>query len=279
MEILHERYKTKSGMSVSHSSAKNPSDSEFELHIHDQYEILCTISGNVGYLVEGREYDMYPGSIILTRPAETHKLTVKGKGIYERYVLAFRADDIKSLGFSEDILMAFNNRQLGEKNQYFSGEFVNISPESFFKEMMRQCTEGDTQTVILSNLAALLCSINSAFLKKNTMDATTTNNDVGKEILDYVNKNLTSEISLESVSAHVHMSPSQLNRIFRKMTGTSVYDYVLSKRLIMVQELISSGVGAVSASQRCGFGDYSSFYRVYKKRTGKAPASAKSKSV
>ena len=277
MDNKYIRISVKHGPKVSHSIDKNPSADDFKLHVHDCYEILCVVSGNVGYLVEGREYDLYSGCIILTRPAETHKLTVRGKGVYERYVLSFHSEDIRSMGLSENMLMAFNSRELGEKNQYFSAEFNDIEPESFFKRMCEQSKEMDSRTVILSNLAALLCSVNSVFIKKKTSEEVSAQNDVGRKMLDYVNKHLTEEISLESVSEYVHMSPSQVNRIFRKMTGTSVYNYILSKRLVMVQELISSGVGAVAASQRCGFGDYSSFYRFYKKRTGKAPGNLKKK--
>ena len=99
--------------------------------------------------------------------------------------------------------------------------------------------------------------------------------DIGKKLIWYVNENLTQEISLDSISEYIHMSPSQVNRVFRKLTGTSVYDYILSKRLIMAQEMISMGEGSISASQKCGFKDYSSFYRLYKKRMGGAPCEAK----
>ena len=69
------------------------------------------------------------------------------------------------------------------------------------------------------------------------------------------------------------MSPSQINRIFNKITGTSVYNYVLSKRLVYAQGMIMRGEGAGSACVACGFRDYSSFFRQYKKRFGTPPSS------
>ena len=97
---------------------------------------------------------------------------------------------------------------------------------------------------------------------------------MGREILAYVNENLTEKITLEKISASVHMSRSQVNRIFRRLTGTSVYDYIVSKRLILVQERMAKGENASFAASACGFRDYSSFYRLYKKRFGTAPTEA-----
>ncbi len=260
---------------LSHSRRKDPLANNYNLHVHDFYEIICFVSGNANYLVEGREYHMYPGCMILMRPAETHKLVIRGNGDYERYVLSFRADDLKEMGFSEDLLMAFTQRALGEKNLYLPGEFIGFDTVGFFKQLKEECEVFPSRQTMIANISFLLYALNSAFLKKSS-DINTDEN-LGKELIYYVNENLTNDISLTAVSEYVHMSPSQVNRIFRRLTGTSVYDYVLSKRLILVREMIEAGEGAVRASQLCGFGDYSSFYRLYKKRTGKAPGDVKRK--
>lgn len=264
-----------SNLLLTHSRRKDPVATDYDLHVHEFYEILCFVSGNADYLVEGHEYHMYPGCMMIMRPAETHKLVIKGKGDYERYILNFRADVLKELGFSEDLLTAFVQRELGEKNQYLPGEFMGFDTVGFFKQLTEECELFSAMQTMIANISFLLYALNSAFLKKSS-DVNTDEN-LGKELISYVNENLTHDISLTSVSEYVHMSPSQVNRIFKRLTGTSVYDYVLSKRLIMVREMIEAGEGAVRASQMCGFGDYSSFYRLYKKRTGKAPGDVKRK--
>lgn len=260
-----------SGIELSHTVQTDPHAEQFSLHVHDCYEILCFVSGKVGYLVEGHEYSMPHGCIMLMRPAETHKLVVKGRGDYERYVLHFRAENLRELGMNDELLSAFNDRMLGEKNQYIASELSGLEPIGVFKRMSEECAVLEPRCVVLANLCSLLCAVNTAFLKKDIAQSESVGNSVGREILEYINGNLTEELSLESICEHVHISASQANRIFRKMTGTSVYDYIVSKRLVMARELILAGEGAISASQRCGFGDYSSFYRLYKKRMGEAP--------
>ena len=262
------------GISFNHSKKTNPAAKDFELHVHRQYEVLCFVSGNVSYLVEGREYELHPGCVMIMRPAEIHKLVVNGKSEYERYIFSFNEEIIHRIGMSDDILMAFKKRDIGEKNRYLSSEFSGLDTIGFFRQMLEECSSFDPEQIMLANLGTLLCAINYAFLKKDTADISESDT-IGRELIAYVNDNLTNQITLQSVSEHIHMSPSQVNRVFRSLTGTSVYDYILSKRLVMVREMIANGEGAVAASQKCGFGDYSSFYRLYKKRTGKAPGDAK----
>lgn len=264
------------GVSLHHAKDKNPVGGDFELHVHRDYEVLCFVSGNVSYLVEGREYTMRPGCIMLMRPAEIHKLVVNGKGEYERYVLNFHGDILREIGISDEMMRAFTDRELGEKNRYLSSEFLSFDTVGFFRQLIEECADFDPRQVILANLGALLCAVNHAFLKKDSVDVSG-EDTLGRELIAYVNENLTSQITLQSVSEHIHMSPSQVNRVFRSLTGTSVYDYILSKRLVMVREMMANGEGAVTASQKCGFGDYSSFYRLYKKRVGRAPTETKRK--
>ena len=268
--IYHDKF-----VKLDHSMVTDPEASDFVLHVHDCYEILCYVSGNATYLVEGREYPMYPGCLMIMRPAETHKLIVRGKGDYDRYVLHFYADTLSELGMDDSLLTAFTERSLGEKNQYLSSEFGAIDPLDFFRQIETECKVLDPRQAMLSNFVALLCSVNAVFMSKEGGESVVEEDDIGKKLIWYVNENLTQEISLDSISEYIHMSPSQVNRVFRKLTGTSVYDYILSKRLIMAQKMISMGEGSISASQKCGFKDYSSFYRLYKKRMGGAPCEAK----
>ena len=115
------------------------------------------------------------------------------------------------------------------------------------------------------NLSFLISYINVIFTAKK--DAEQEENS----IISYINENLTNNISVSDVAKFAHLSQSQLSRVFKELSGTSVYEYILSKRLILFQEKVKQGMNAIKASSECGFGDYSSFYRLYKKRFGVPP--------
>ena len=262
---------------LAHSVDKSPFDREFYMHIHDNFEIFCFASGNADYMVEGKIYSLRPGCLMLMRSAEIHKVLINTNEPYERYVINFYPEALMKLGFPESFFKPFTERSLGEHNLYLPAEFSNLQPQSFFEKMLAESGEAEGMRNTLSNLASLLASINVAFDKKGQKSDTRNQKSEADEIIDYINENLFTDISLSSISDTLHISPSQINRIFKKLTGTSVYNYIISKRLIVAQELIAKGENATTASQNCGFHDYSSFYRLYKKHFGTAPTDAKKK--
>ncbi len=265
------------GITLSYGIDEHPADEQFYLHVHDDYELHCVVSGKVGYIVEGSVYDLRPGSLILMRSAETHRLVVHKKEPYERYTLNFRPQVLYDHGFPPEILAAYNDRGLGERNLYPADSLSGIDPVGIFAQMLAGCESFPPESLIVSYLSTLLWSINAVFKKEETPKQYPLGDDMGRQLIDYINEHLLEELSLSSISEAIHMSPSQMNRIFHNLTGTSVYRYILSKRLIVAQELIAKGESATGASQACGFRDYSAFYRLYKKQFGIAPTASKKK--
>jgi len=51
----------------------------------------------------------------------------------------------------------------------------------------------------------------------------------------------------------------------------SFYHFVTQRRLISAKTLILDGVSAETASAKVGFGDYSTFYRAFKREYGISP--------
>jgi AraC-like DNA-binding protein len=257
---------------MSHAFDDMPNEEDYVLHIHDYYEILCLVSGSVNYLVEGHTYPMESGCIIIVRPSETHKLIVTGKDKYERYVLSFSSEFIRCAGLSDDLLSAFNNRPLGVLNQYNPDDFDGITPLELFTQMEEQCKSLGEKAAVASNLLALLCLIEHTYRTKKQSSENEESRGIGSKLLNYVNRHISDDISLKRVSEHIHLSPSQTNRTFKALTGTSLHDYVISKRLVMATELMNRGNGAMEVGRKCGFKDHSSFYRAYKKKYGKPPS-------
>ena len=251
--------------SFSHSCDKEPLDIDFPLHIHHTNELFCLVKGDVGYIVEGQKYKLYPGTILLMRSNESHKLIVNEPTEYERYVINFSTDFLLSNGFDISILAPYFNRELGQKNRYLPKNFTSITPLSFFQKIEEESKIISFKNAVLSNLSSLLASINVAFLNKSNKD---TEDSI---FLAYINDNLKNDITVSHIASYAHLSPSQLSRTFKNLTGTSVYEYILSKRLALFHEKKSQGISVQKACQECGFHDYSSFYRLYKKRYGISP--------
>jgi AraC-like DNA-binding protein len=82
---------------------------------------------------------------------------------------------------------------------------------------------------------------------------------------------LTKELTIEKIAEEMHISPSQVSRIFKRATGKSPHSYITTKRLLLFNKKKRAGTGVIDACHECGFRDYSAFYRLYKKHFNKAP--------
>ena len=78
-------------------------------------------------------------------------------------------------------------------------------------------------------------------------------------------------LSLDHLSERFFISKSHLNRMFKKATGTTAWDYIVVKRLLMARSLLSEGMVPTDVYLKCGFRDYTTFFRAYKKHFGSTP--------
>ena len=93
-------------------------------------------------------------------------------------------------------------------------------------------------------------------------------------ILQYLNNNLTDDISLEHLSQKFYISKNYLNLLFSRETGMTVHRYLQLKRLNLARQEIRKGISAEEAAFTAGFRDYSNFYRAYKSFFGVKPSAS-----
>ena len=257
---------------IHHSLTEHPVDEVFPMHAHDQLEIYYFISGYCRYLVEGKEYSLKPHDVMIMRSSETHNLQVLGDMPYERVVIRFFPDKFKEKDPEGILTKAFFERDLGQLNRY--------REEDFDTKLYQHCFEtlSDDSPVGLkleseAKLFTILCEIHKAFcsLKERNDSSNSNQGEVVLQLIDYINRNLYEPLSLGKLSDKFFLSQSQLNRLFKRATGTSVWEYITIKRLIAARNRIRAGEHAGKVCIACGFKDYSSFYRMYKSRFGVSP--------
>ena len=60
-------------------------------HMHIYYEFLQLIEGNALYNVEGTEYEISSGDLLITNPNEFHFITFPKKSVYHRQFCRYTA--------------------------------------------------------------------------------------------------------------------------------------------------------------------------------------------
>ena len=92
------------------------------------------------------------------------------------------------------------------------------------------------------------------------------------EVKDYIEKNLTNELSREFIASAVNLSPDYLTKQFKKETNQSLSEYIIYRRISLAKELlISSDMPVGEIVNYIGYSNFSYFSKIFKKDTGFKP--------
>ena len=91
------------------------------------------------------------------------------------------------------------------------------------------------------------------------------------QIVDYVSLHYADIQDLSFVVDVFHYSTVHVNSLFKNRLGVSLWRYVLHIRLDRACDMLVNGIHASEVALSCGFKDYSTFYRLFKKSYGITP--------
>lgn len=242
------------------------------MHTHAEMEIYYFISGNCTYVIEGTSYALKPHDIVFKRPLEAHMLVKNSSEVpYERMGFTIPIDLFRSLDPENALFSGMMTRPLGTRNRFTDQDFGHTLCTELMEHIAANGASMEHSAILGSLL--FIVSETARVLQNNT--AVKRSSNLGARLIDYVNERLLSEVSLDSISRTFYLSKSQINRIFKAHTGSTVVRYVTTKRLLTARDYIRSGVSASEACFACGYNDYSVFYRAYVQQFGTSPQADK----
>ena len=241
------------------------------IHSHTKYEILYMLEGNATFSIGGTEYELKPHTLLFIPPNVFHGIHVLTDATYDRYTVhfepAFLSHEHRALLLSRlpdksgSSCCLYNMGESGVLEMLRQFDDLYNSPVSLHKPLL---------PIFLHALIARIL-IKLPTVQEEKRDDTASPIAFKSALLDYVDDHFTEPITLDALSSRFYVSKSQLNQTFRQLTGTTIIDYIIRKRIAYAQQLLLNGVSALQASNAAGFGDYTSFYRAYKKHFGCAP--------
>ena len=90
---------------------------------------------------------------------------------------------------------------------------------------------------------------------------------------EYLRRNFTKQLTLGEIAWHTKVSEEHLSRIFRKVTGQTVFDYLRTIRLETAKTLlINSSKTLTEIAAETGFGSLSLFSRNFSQHIGQSPS-------
>ena len=251
-----------------HQLTLAPPCDAYSAHTHNSYELLYFVSGDATHIIEDRKYKLKGGDLILIPPMKHHFIKIDSQKDYERYNLLFDAD---MLGEKAEQLISDDTEVVNLlDNPIAKGIFDKL--DYYYSNLARE----DFAEVISLLLKELFYNINIA-RRYTVPESFSVTNPLVSSALKIINDELYTIDGVVELAKKLFVTESYLFRIFKKELLRSPKQYINEKRLLAAQRLIRLGERPTSVFEKCGFRDYTSFYRSYTKLFGVAPSSEKIK--
>lgn len=248
---------------------------DFSYHYHDFNKIVIFIRGNVTYCIEAKSYDLQPYDIVLVKAGEVHRPIVRDDCVYERIIIYISPDFINSYKEKDyDLSYCFSQAQLQKSSVLRINALRKSKLYQVSHELEASFNDTDYANELYRNILFLefMIQLNRAAIHHsiNYIETDDSNKKI-LAILAYLNEHLSNDISIDILSERFFTSKYYLMHSFKEVTGYTIGNYLSTKRLLLARELISNGMSITQACFECGFKNYSTFSRAYKKSFGVSP--------
>lgn len=242
-----------------------------EYHYHEFCKLLLLVSGSGGYRVEGQQYALQTGDIVLVGSRAVHRPEFQPDAPYERIIVYIDPEFLRRQSTADcDLLELFSGRQGHVLRCEKWHPLLNLAL-ALEKELSGQ----EFGRIILSSglLLRMLVQIGREQRRGGAQRPAAIVPKDGRilQLMQYVDAHIGEDISIDALAEQFYMSKYHMMRLFRAETGQSVYSYLTQRRLMLARELIAGGMRATEAAFRSGFATYSSFTRAYGRQFGTTP--------
>ena len=240
-------------------------------HYHTFHKIIEFLGGESGYGVEGKQYLLQPGDLVLVPQGCIHRPEAEPNAPYERRILYLSPEFLRRAGGSCDLAACFDRAREEFRFVVHPADGTGGGQLTALEHAEREDAFG-RELLAQSLLFQFLIGLNRAMADDLLQYAKPAAYDRKIEaILRYLSEHLTEPVSIDDLAARFFVSKYHMMRPFRAQTGYTIHGYLTGKRLMFARAMIAAGTPVLQASEESGFGDYSAFLRAYRKQFGAAP--------
>lgn len=254
-------------------------------HVHDFYEVLLFLRGNVDYLVEGRSYKLRQGDIVITNSMEVHCPIINDSSSYDRFVVWVNPQLIAAITAQLSPDFPLNHCFEGSQSNHCNLLHPDSSSFAHLVQLLDRIIQAQAQgakqqapqpgDTLLQQLLLLefLVLLNQAYVGLEHESKTDVVSDpTVNEIISHINQHLSDDLSIERLGSIFKLDRYYLMRRFQKVTGLRLHQFIIQKRLSYAKKLMMQGHKPSQAAFEAGFNDYSNFSRTFRVNYEQSPA-------
>ncbi len=244
-------------------------------HKHDNYEIYLLLNGEVNFYLEQYAYHMEKGSVLFIRPDVFHRLEYLNPIDYERVNIHIKNWYFRTLNTSQtdlaDVLTKCGNgayvsfhltqSQMDEILVKSRELEKSLHWEQFGDDILSEC--------LLKEILLILNRLPHS--KKLLQEPEICVPAIVTKMIDYIDKNLTQDLSVKAFASAFQHNGQYLSRRFRETVGVPLQQYILHKRVDLARKYLEDGYPLTKVCSDSGFHDYANFSKLFTKYVGISP--------
>lgn len=223
-------------------------------HLHDKLTLVALEHGSIKLHIVQNKISLCPNELAIINPYQIHSasnINRESNGLYALYldkqwVAQFQCDLFQTKNY-------FSFQQNKTNNPILFNDFITLS-KNFFNDTL--CIEIKKEQLI--QFFGDLLIDNTPYSIKYTK------NSISCDIRQYIDQQITQNISLEKIANEFLITPYHLIRIFNTEIHMTPHQYIINQKVNLAKKLLSEGMSISEAALCAGFNDQSHLYKYFK---------------
>lgn len=243
----------------------------FDNHFHDAYEMIFVTGGKISVTIEKKEYIASKNSLILISNLENHSAKLL-ESPFERYYTTISTPVADRMLSTPALISILKNRP-ANFSPVFDASEIQQELLHYFHSVVAEYDESNEfqDEMCACHLKQVLISLFRAYPERFPRAESNTSSVIYK-IQKYIDEHYAEQLLIEDIARNHYIDLYHLSHSFKKQTGYSPKQYLIHTRLAHAKELLYHTMDPVGTiSFKCGFSDTSNFIRLFKAEVGITP--------
>ncbi len=231
-------------------------DYSMDMHNHDGYEVLLVLGGIVNLYTEYGGNRLKRGDLVCIDELDFHRVEVITKGIYDRIVVNVKRYVLEGASSGQtNLLTCFRRNSRSPLNVIHLSEEEMMRLDVYARSLQESLLRRQPGDEILSDayLKQIMVTVNRHFLDQDILPRAQIMPGLVMETFNYIENHLTEEITLKCLEENLHYNGTYISRRFKRITGISLQNFIIAKKVMLSCKLLREGVSPCNACEMTGF--------------------------